>query len=121
MTLDLDNGLPPIHIIFGASDTNEAEFCTHVDSCAGMNVGNLKLHPCIMTTNPDIVDRYIKFDDENTFGPIRLNCTLDEEKNNLKGPLTSMVTYITSYKDSNNKNHTRLLRPPERCSSKFYH
>ena len=74
MPLDIDNGLPVIHIIFGTSDTNEATFCTHVNSCARMNVGNLKLHQRIITTNLDIVKIYIQFDDENNIDPILLNC-----------------------------------------------
>ena len=43
---------------FGTSDTNEATFYTHVYSYAVMNVGNLKLHQCIITTNPDIVESH---------------------------------------------------------------
>ena len=66
-----------------------------------MNVGNLKLHQWIITTNPDILESSIKFDDENPFDPIRLNCALDKERNKLKGLLTSLVTYITCYNDSN--------------------
>ena len=69
-----------------------------------MNVENLKLHQWIINTNPDIVDIYIQFDDENDFGSIRLNCALDKENNNLKGALTSLVIYITCYKDTNKKN-----------------
>ena len=78
MPLDIDNGLTKIHTRFGTSDTNEATFFTHVESCAGMNVGNLKTHQWIITTNPDIMESYIKFDDNNVFDPIRLNCTLDK-------------------------------------------
>ena len=80
MPMDIDNELPTIHMRFGTYDTYEAKFCTHFDSCAGMNFGNLKLHQCIITTNPDIVESYIKFYDENPLYPIRLNCALDEEK-----------------------------------------
>ena len=90
-------------MIFVTSDTNKATFCTHVDYCAGMNVGNIKLHQWIITNNPDIVESYIKSDDDNHFDRIRLNCTLDEKNNNLIGTLTSMVTYITRYKYSNEK------------------
>ena len=90
-------------MIFGTSDTNEEKLCNHVDSCAVMNVGNIKLHQWIITINPDIVDIYIKFDDENPFDPIRLNCDLGEENKNLKGMLTSLVTQITRYKDNNKK------------------
>ena len=55
MPLDLDNGLPTIHMRLGTSDTNEETFFTHFDSCAGMNIGNLKLYQWIITTNPDLV------------------------------------------------------------------
>ena len=87
-------------MIFGTSDTNEATLVTHVNSCAGMNVGNIKLNQWIITTNTDIVDRYIQFDDDNPFDPICLNCALDKEEENLTGTLTSLVIYITCYKDA---------------------
>ena len=103
MPLDIDNRLPAIHIRFGTSDTNEATFCSHVDSYAGANVRNLKLHQWIITTNPDIVEIQIKFDDKNPFDPIRLNCALDEENENLRGTVTSLVTYVTRYNNSDEK------------------
>ena len=103
MPLDIDNGLPAIHMQFGTSDTNEATFFTHVDSCAVMNIVNLKLHQWIITTNPDIVEIQIKFDDKNPFDPIRLNCALDEENENLRGTVTSLVTYVTRYNNSDEK------------------
>ena len=68
-----------------------------------MNFGNLKLYQCIITTNTDSVESYIKVYDENYFDPICLNCALDEEKNNLKGTLISLVTYINCYKDINKR------------------
>ena len=73
MLLDLDSGLPTIHMRFGNSDTNVANCFTHVDSFAGMNVGNLKLHQWIIITNTYISERYIKFYDETPFDPILLN------------------------------------------------
>ena len=88
MPLYLNNGLPAINMIFGTSDTTESTFFTHVNSCLGMNVENLKIHQWIITNNKDIAESYIKFDDYNPFDPIRLNFSLDEEKNNLKGILT---------------------------------
>ena len=77
MSLDPDNGLPAIHMIIGTSDTNEAKLCNHVNSCAGMNVGNIKIHQWIITTNPEILESYIQFDEENRFDTIRLNFALD--------------------------------------------
>ena len=111
MPLDIKKGLTTIHIRFVTSDTNEATFFTHVDSCAGMNVGNLKLHQWIITTNPYIVEIYIQFDDENPVDPICSNCALDQEKNNSKGTLTSVVTYITHYTGASKKNHPHILWP----------
>ena len=57
--LDIDYGLPKIHTRFGTSDTDESTFFTRVDSCAWMNVRNLKLKQWIVTNNPDIVESYI--------------------------------------------------------------
>ena len=57
-----------------------------------------------------------------SFWPIRLNCALDKIKNDLKGMLTPLVTYITCYKDyKKQQKHTLLLWPPSRCISKWYH
>ena len=69
---------------FGTFDANEAILCTHVGTCAGMNVGNIKIHQWIITTNTGIVERYIQFDGDNTYDPICLNCVLDNQKNILK-------------------------------------
>ena len=79
ITLHLDNGLPAIHMIVGTSDTNEVTFCNRVNSCAGMNSGDLKIYQWIITTNPEIVGINIQFDDKNPFEPIRLNFPLEEE------------------------------------------
>ena len=49
---------------------NEATFFTNVDYCSVTNVGNIRLHQWIITTNPDIVDSYIQFNDEKPFDPI---------------------------------------------------
>ena len=94
MPLDIDNGLPAMHMIFGTYNKNEAKFCTNVDACAGMNVGNLKLHQCIITKNPYIVESYIHFEDVNPFDPILLNCDLDKGNKFKKKTLTSLVTCI---------------------------
>ena len=101
MSLYLDNGLPEIHMIIRTSNTNQITFFTCVDSCAGMNVGNIILHQWSITTNPDSAERCIQFDDDDPFDPIRLNCALGEKKNNLKGNLTLLVTYKKCYKNDN--------------------
>ena len=91
MPLDIDNMLTPIRIRFFTPDTNEATFCTRVNSCSGKNVRNIRLHQCIISTNPDILKSCMKFYDEIPFDPIRLNFSLGEERNNLKGKLTSLL------------------------------
>ena len=78
----------------------------HVYSCAGMNVGNIQLQKWIITTNPDIMESYIQFDNENHFEPIHFNFALDEEKNYLKGNLTSLITYKTRYKYVNKNQYS---------------
>ena len=65
MILDLDNGLPTIHMKFGTLDLNGETFFTYVNSCAGMNVVNIQLHQCIITTNSDILESYIQFNEKN--------------------------------------------------------
>ena len=67
-----------MHIRFFASDKNEAAFCTNVDFCAGIDIGNIRLYQWIITANTYIIDRYIQFYEDNTFDPIHLNYTLDE-------------------------------------------
>ena len=60
-----------------------------------MNVVNIKLHQKITSTNLEIANSYIQFDDKNPLDPIRLNLAPEKK---IKGTLTSLVTYITSYK-----------------------
>ena len=68
-----------------------------------MIVGNLQLHQCIITTNLDILESYIYFEDENPFDLIDLNCALGEENRYLKMKLTALFTYKTCYKDVKTK------------------
>ena len=43
MPLTVDNNLPSIIICFGSTQNHsEIGFASHIDSCAAMNVGNLK-------------------------------------------------------------------------------
>ena len=75
-----------------------------------MSTANSLLHMWIMTTYPDIVLSYEKFDDDQPFKPIQLDCAVpsllvDKEANKL----TAMATYKTSYTDSNGKMITILF------------
>lgn len=100
MPLDLDNGLPGIVFRFGnVTDDNTPSWLCHLDSCAGMNTGNLALHQYIMTKYPHIVAEYIQCDDHNPFDPIRLVCAVPGVDNNdtKQGCLTAIVRYFTKY------------------------
>ena len=39
--INIDNGLPAIAMQFGISEEKEMSFNVHLDSCAGLNIGNL--------------------------------------------------------------------------------
>jgi len=102
MPLEMDNGLPAVQFRFGHTDDDEINFSCHVDSCAAMNVGNLRVHHWIITNYPAVVEEYIQFDDENPFDPIQLECAVDDAHlmaDNSVGKLTALVRYKTRYTD----------------------
>ena len=67
-----------------------------VDSCAGLNIGNLRVHQWAATKYPGIVRSWIEFNDKDNFEPLSLNCAVadlnKEESNHCK--LTAMVIII---------------------------
>ena len=90
------------------SEADEVIFFTHADLCAAMKVCNLVLRKWIVTTKPEIVHNYIKFNDKNPFDPILLNCALLQDTNapfpyNLARNLTGLVTYKTIHVDDNDR------------------
>ena len=44
MPLGVDNGLPGIDLWFGNDCNSEVGLLCHLDSCADMNTGNLRVH-----------------------------------------------------------------------------
>ena len=97
--LKISNDLPVIEIQFGKNDQNETSFLCHVDSCAGMNTGNLRLHQWIITTYPSIVKSYEVYNDDNAFNPLTLDFAVPTESSSAtSNQLTSVVTYFTRYK-----------------------
>ena len=44
MPIDIDNGLPAVSMRFGGTDDDEVNFKVSIDSCAGLNIGNLRVH-----------------------------------------------------------------------------
>ena len=67
--LAVDNKLPAIELRFGTNDDNEIQFLCHLDSCAGMNTGNLPLHQWLITKHPEIVKEYEECNNANPFHP----------------------------------------------------
>ena len=107
MPLDLDNGLPGIVIRFDSNPKHTLSeepptWLCHLDSCAGMNTGNLAIHQYIITQHPSIVAEYIQFDDANPFDPIRLECAIPQLalEDKKQGCLTAIVRYYTKYSNA---------------------
>ena len=64
MPLTIKNNLPSNNIHFGGTQNHsEISFASHIASCAAMNIGNLKICQWVITTHPEIVFRYIQYDD----------------------------------------------------------
>ena len=101
--INIDNGLPAVAMRFGISDEKEMNFNVHLDSCAGLNIGNLDVHKWVITTYPYIVKHYIQFEDKDKFEPLGLNCAVNDVKDveNNVGKLTAIVTYYTRYTSVN--------------------
>ena len=68
--INIDNGVPAIAVRFGISEQKEMIFNVHLDSCAGLNIGNLNVHKWVITTYPCIVKNYMEFDDKDKFEPL---------------------------------------------------
>lgn len=104
MFIDIDNGLPAISMRFGNTDEGEVNFKVSIDSCAGLNIGNLKVHQWVATTYPQIIKDWVEFDDREKFEPLALNCALKDLKNTESnvGKLTALVTYLTRYTSIDN-------------------
>ena len=105
MPIDIDNGLPAVAMRFGDTDEGEVAFRVSIDSCAGLNIGNLKIHQWVATTYPHIVKKWVEFDDKDQFEPLALNCALKDldNKDSTTGKLTALVTYLTRYTTIDNQ------------------
>ena len=98
----LDNNLPSTVIRFGSSDNNDIVFSCHLDSCAAMNTGNSLLHMWIMTTYPEIIASYERYDDDEPFQHITLDCAVPSSAvENDTSNFFAVVTYKTRYTDVN--------------------
>ena len=62
MPITVDNNIPSINIRFGSTQNHsKVMFVSHIDSCAAMNVGNLKIHQWVITIHPEIFSPYIQY------------------------------------------------------------
>ena len=100
MPLETDSRLPAIVFRLGTCDESEVPVTFNLDTCAGMNVGNLLVHQYLITKFPDCVHSYEEYNDENPFNPIALEGvtadTSDKEEFE-NGKLTAVVRYHTRY------------------------
>lgn len=105
MPLSVDNKLPGCTLRFGKTPDDEVSFICHVDTCAAMSTGNLKLHQWIITKFPSIVAEYTQYDDANPFEPIKLAVALQglDGADSMKNKLTAVVRYWTPYKDKDGR------------------
>ena len=107
MPLELSNKLPGIVFQVGPAVGKTVGFLCHLDTCAAMNTGNLRMHQYIMTEHPELVVNFSRYDDRNPFRPIELQCALAEEGNDAgtkeANKLIALVTYRTPYTDKSNE------------------
>jgi hypothetical protein len=100
MPLDCDSNLPAVVMRLGKCDKSEVPVAFNIDTCAGMNTGNLDIHKYVITNFPECVHSYEEYNDENPFTPISLEgVTTDTEsvENFETGKLTALVRYYTRY------------------------
>ena len=98
MPIKVNNSLPAAVFRFGSSDNEEVALTFNLDSCAGMNTGNLLVHQWIMTSKPEIVLDYKECTDPEGFQHLLLEGVTSELSHDDDiGKLTSIVTYRTRY------------------------
>ena len=105
MPFDVDNGLPGVEIWFGTKEEDEECFVCHLDYCAAMNTGNLRVHQWLMTQHPTVVAKYIQYDDANHFQPLQLQCSINDivQAEIMNGKRTAIVRYWLCYDQGSKK------------------
>ena len=59
MTLDVDNGLPSIEVLYILDGGSEVSHMCYLDSFVATKTGNLRLDQWLITKYPNIVSEYI--------------------------------------------------------------
>ena len=79
MPLTINNNLPSSNICFGSTHNHsEISLTSNIDSYTSLNVCNIIIHHCVIITHPEIVSRYIQYDNKNPFGTIERNYTAED-------------------------------------------
>lgn len=98
MPIKVNNDLPAAVFRFGASDKEETALTFNLDTCAGMNTGNLLVHQWIATSQPDLVLDYKECTDPEGFQHLLLEGVASEAyQGGDCGKLTAIITYKTRY------------------------
>lgn len=106
MPLECDSNLPAVLIRLGIDDDSEVQVTFNLDTCAGMNTGNLRIHQYLITHYPQCVESYEEYNDENPFTPIALEGVTTDSSTATdfqSGKLTALVRYRTRYQEANGK------------------
>ena len=77
MSLDIDNDLLGIEIWFGRTEESEVGLMCHLDSCATMNIGNLRVYQWLITAYHHLVAEYIQYDDATPLQSLLLPCAVN--------------------------------------------
>jgi hypothetical protein len=100
MSIAIDNGLPHITVSLGSDPTLDPTLCSLMDTCGALNTGYLKFHLWLMSEWPDLVAKFISFDNANPFKPI--GGTIRDPSNFTAanhGTLSAVFRYYILYTD----------------------
>ena len=97
MPIQVNNNLPTADFRL---TTANMELCIDlgclIDTCAGLNSGNLAFHTHIRNTYPHCIVSFEQFDDEKPFWPVKLGGAITSQFDEVDhGRLTAVITYRT--------------------------
>jgi hypothetical protein len=98
----IDNSLPHTAFFLGSDPALDPTLCGLMDTCGALNTGYLLIHLWLMSEHPDLVAKFISFDDSNPFEPIKLGGAIRDPSDfdaADHGNLTAVIQYYTLYTD----------------------
>ena len=104
MPLECASNLPAVLMRLGTMDDSEIQVSFNLDTCAGMNTRNLRIHQYLITKSPTIVHNYEEYTDLNPFTPVSLEGVTSEsfhEADFQSGKLITVVRYHARHQDTN--------------------